>query len=157
MNHDRSIAKSSGLPARYFYLIIIFFAGLTGFAQMPVFKRYYIADVPGLGWLAQFYTTHYLHYLAAILLIAFITYMVVVYFALDRKGRKITKSGYVRGIALAGILVTGVLLVIRNLTGTRFSPGFIIFLDLTHLGLVMTFLMVALYSLIFKKRWTCVR
>jgi hypothetical protein len=157
MNHDRSTVKSSSVPVRYFYLITIFFLCLTGFAQMPVFKRYYIADVPGLAWLAQFYTTHYMHYLAAILLIALLAYMVVEYFALDRKGRKITKSAYVRGIALAGIVVTGVLLVIRNLAGTKFSPGFIIFLDLSHLGLVMTFLMVALYSLIFKKRWTSAR
>jgi len=56
--------KSNRKPIiRYLYLITLFFLVLTGFGQMPVFKRYYIADIPGLGWLAQFFVTHYMHYL----------------------------------------------------------------------------------------------
>ena len=50
------------------YLFLLFMMGLTGFGQMPIFKRYYIADIPGLAWTAKFYVTHYLHYLGAILL-----------------------------------------------------------------------------------------
>jgi len=47
--------------------------------------------------------------------------------------------------------------VIRNLTGTHFSPEFIIFLDINHLGLVMALLFVSLYCLIRKKHWTTIR
>jgi hypothetical protein len=68
-----------------------------------------------------------------------------------------TASGYIRLVLLTGILVSGGLLVIRNLTGTNFSPEFIIFLDITHLGLVMAFLLVSLYCLIAKKQWTTER
>ncbi|MCP4020290.1 MAG: hypothetical protein GY729_00480, partial [Desulfobacteraceae bacterium] len=60
---------------KIFYFITIFFITLTGFAQMPIFKRYYIADIPGLGWLAKFYVNHSLHYIFAAILIAFTTYM----------------------------------------------------------------------------------
>ncbi len=58
---------------------------------------------------------------------------------------------------LTGILISGALLVVRNLTGTNFAFEFIIFLDLIHLGLVMVFLFVSLYCLIFKKYWTTER
>ena len=121
---------------------------------MPIFKRYYIADLPGLGWLAQFYITHYIHYLAAILLFAVVAYVVFDHLVLGRKNIQVTASGYVRGTILAGLMVTGIFLVIRNLSGTQFSSVFIVFLDLSHLGLVMSFLMVSLYCLIFKKKWT---
>ena len=54
-------------------------------------------------------------------------------------------------------LTSGALLVIRNPTGTPFSPAFIVSLDIAHLGLVMVFLLVSLYCLIFKKHWTTER
>jgi len=47
--------------------------------------------------------------------------------------------------------------VIRNLTGTHFSPELIIFVDIIHLGLVMAFLLVSLYCSIAKKQWTTER
>ena len=135
----------------------VFFLTLSGFGQMPIFKRYYIADIPGFGWLAQFFVTHYIHYLGAILILALVTYMIIDYLILQKKRIRLTASGYVRGTILAGILVSGLLLVIRNLPGSRFAPEFIIFLDITHLGMVMTFLIVAGYCLVSKRRWVTQR
>ena len=40
MNHGQSNTEVVSLPARWFYLITIFFITLTGFGQMPIFKRY---------------------------------------------------------------------------------------------------------------------
>jgi hypothetical protein len=151
------ISKMPNKAVRYIYLITLFFLTITGFGQMPIFKRYYIADIPGLGWLAQFYVTHYIHYLAAILILALVAYMIIDYLFLQKRNIRLTVSGYARGAILAGILVSGIFLVIRNLTGSRFEPGFIIFLDLAHLGLVMTFLMVAGYCLVRKRRWVTQR
>jgi small-conductance mechanosensitive channel len=157
MNHDQSSTGANSLPGRWFYLITVFFLTLSGFGQMPIFKRYYTADIPGLGWLAEFFITHYIHYLAAILFLAFTAYMVIDYLLLKRKFRQMTTTGYVRSVLLAGILASGIFLVIRNLAGSNFSSGFIIFLDICHLGLVMAFLFVSLYCLVFKKHWTTVR
>ena len=39
---------------------------LTGIFELPVGKRYYIINVPGLGWSADFITSLYLHYAAAV-------------------------------------------------------------------------------------------
>ena len=44
---------------------LLFLLALSGFAQMPIMKRYYIADLPGLSWLADYSATSLLHYLAA--------------------------------------------------------------------------------------------
>ena len=155
--HSSDTPANQNKPLRFIYLMTVFFLILSGFGQMPVFKRYYIADIPGLGWLAQFYLTHYIHYLGAILILAMTTYMVIDYLILQKKRMRLTAAGYVRGAILAGILVSGILLVVRNLEGSRFGPGFIIFLDLTHLGLVITFLIVAVYCLIRKKQWLTAR
>ena len=152
-----TISNVSNRYVRYVYLIILLLLTLTGFGQMPIFKRYYIADIPGLGWLAQFFVTHYVHYLAAILFLALTAYFVVDHLMLQKKQLRLTASGYVRGAILAGIMVSGLFLVIRNLPGSRFSPEFIIFLDLAHLGLVMSFMMAGAYCLIRKRGWVAKR
>jgi hypothetical protein len=157
MNNVQRNPRAINVPGRWFYLIMILFLALSGFGQMPIFKRYYIADIPGFGWLAEFFITHYIHYLAAVLFLAFSAYLIVDYFLSKRNFRSMTASGYVRSVLLAGILISGVFLVIRNLAGSNFSPEFIIVLDLCHLGLVMAFLFVSLYCLVSKKQWTTVR
>ena len=156
---DKKIAKTRVMarPVHWLYLVTTFFLVLTGFGQMPIFKRYYIADIPGLGWLAEFFVTHYIHYLGAVALFALAAYIITDYLFLQRHSRRLTASGYVRLAVLSGILASGALLVIRNLTGPSFAPGFIIFLDISHLGLVMVFLFVSLYCLVFKKHWTTAR
>jgi ABC-type protease/lipase transport system fused ATPase/permease subunit len=87
-------------------------------------------------------------------LLTLAAYLVADYLMSKRSSWNLTASGYVRVALLTGLLVSGALLVIRNLTGSSLTAGFIIFLDLTHLGLVMVFLFVSLYCLIFKKHWT---
>jgi hypothetical protein len=86
-----------------------------------------------------------------------VAYILTDYLLVKYNVRRMTASGWVRVGVLTGILVSGGLLVIRNLTGTHFSAGVIIFLDITHLGLVMVFLFVSLYCLIRKKHWTTER
>ncbi|MCP4688368.1 MAG: hypothetical protein GY859_09975 [Desulfobacterales bacterium] len=126
---------------------------ITGFGQMPIFKRYYIADIPGLGWLAKFYTTHYLHYLFAILFIALVAYAIADYFLLRKRGAKISPAGYFKIALLAGLIFSGVFLVIRNLPSIVFPSGMIIAFDLVHLGLVMLLLFFSAYTLIARKEW----
>jgi hypothetical protein len=157
MAHAQKDSAKSNRFVRYIYLFTILMLALTGFGQMPIFKRYYIADIPGLGWLAQFYVTHYMHYLAAIVFFALVAYFIVDYFMANRSRVKLSASGYVSSLILLGIITSGIFLVIRNLAGSQFSANFIIGLDLAHLGLVMLFLLFALYSVITKKQWTTSR
>ncbi len=153
MNPGKNDAKANSKKVvRHLYLITVFFLVLTGFGQMPIFKRYYIADIPGMGWLAKFYITHYMHYLFAILFIAITAFAITEYLLTKRKSIKIALSGYIRGASVLGLVITGAFLVIRNLASSSFSPGFIIFLDLSHFIFVMILLMAGLYCVVFKKR-----
>ena len=154
---SRALALNDNRIMRYLFLAGIFLMALTGFGQMPIYKRYYMADIPGFGWLANFYTTRYGHYLGAALLLALLSYFLFDYFFLRRNNFRITRTGYLRIMLLAGIVITGIFFVVKNFPVHYFSHEFIIVLNLCHLGFVMGFLFVSLYCLIFKKRWTTVR
>ena len=119
------------------YLFLLYMMGLTGFAQMPIFKRYYIADIPGFGWLAQFYVTHYLHYIGAILLLSLIVYAGTVYLFMLRKQYHLNATAYIRIVLLAAIVITGIFRVLKNLPDIVFSPGFTRFIDISHLAFMM--------------------
>lgn len=157
MPQELHAVRQSNTLVRKFYLLSVLTLALSGFGQMPIFKRYYVADIPGLGWLAQFYVTHLIHYIAATMFLGIVAYWIVDYIGGRDRRIRISPSGYVRSFLLGGILISGVLLVIRNLAGSNFSPATIIALDLCHLGLVLGFLTVALYSAVGKKGWTISR
>ena len=138
---------------QYVYWITLFFITLSGFAQMPIFKQYYIADIPGLGWLAQFYVTHIIHYIAAIVLIAFVIYVFFDFIFRGAGLNRVTGFGFFKIAILAGLIVTGVLMVVKNLPNIYFGHTAVIVLDLSHLSFCMILLFVSLYSVIRKKRW----
>ena len=71
-------AKKRG-KRKWIFMGIFALMAFSGFGQMPIFKRYYIADIPGMGWAADFYLTHYIHYLGAIVLLGFFSYVVTDY------------------------------------------------------------------------------
>jgi hypothetical protein len=129
----------------------------TGFGQMPIFKRYYVSDIPGMAWSAHFYFTHYVHYVGASLLLALFAYVVFDYLLLKKGTFKLTGSAYVRLVLLAGIVGTGIFRVLKNLPDIVFSPAFTLFIDIAHLGLVMMYLIAALVFLIVRSPWVVKR
>jgi hypothetical protein len=135
------------------YAFTLVVLALSGFAQMPIFKRYYIADVPGLGWLAQYYVTHVMHYLGAALLLGLVAYAVAGWLA-GRPRPRLTGAGAVRAALLVGLIVTGVLRVIKNFSGVYMSADWIVFLDMLHIALVLAYVMAAIWAAAGKKRWT---
>jgi hypothetical protein len=137
-----------------FYILLFTVLAFTGFGQMPVFKRYYIADIPGMGWTADFYITHYIHYIGAILLLGLVAYCILDYFLTGRREFSLTGSAYVRILLLGGIVITGIFRVLKNLPDVVFSPGFTLFIDISHLGFMMFYLFAALFFLIIKAGWT---
>jgi hypothetical protein len=135
------------------YVILLFVMGLTGFGQMPIFKRYYIADIPGLGWLADFYATHYIHYIGAVVLFGFFVYAAVVYCGLMRKEFQLTGAAYVRIAILALIAVTGIFRVLKNLPDVVFSPLFTMVIDISHLAFMMFLMIFGILFMVLKKGW----
>jgi len=129
----------------------------TGFGQLPIFKRYYLADIPGMAWTADYYLTHYIHYLGAIVILALFTYVTVDYMIMGRKDYRLTRSAWIRIALLGGLLVTGIFRVLKNLPDISFSPDLTLFFDVSHLGFVMVFALTALTLKILKAKWTAAR
>jgi hypothetical protein len=105
------------------YLLSLFILVFTGFGQMPIFKRYYLADLPGLAWTADFYTTLYIHYVAAIVFVFLCTYYLVGYLKRGLPRGPVFRRYAVRALFIGLVLISGFFLAVRNMTGVTFSPG----------------------------------
>lgn len=136
----------------YAYGVTLFFITLSGFAQMPIFKRYYIADIPGLGWLANFYVTHLMHYIFACIFIGLVVYSMLDFVFFRMKFNTISLPTMIKSFLFAGLILTGILLMIKNFSGTPFSPEFIIGLDILHLVFCMALIFLGLYQLIKREK-----
>jgi len=151
-SHRYALTAGKKWP-KTFYILLFTVMAFSGFGQMPIFKRYYIADIPGMGWTADFYVTHYIHYIGAIILLGLLAYGILDYFLTGRREFSLTASAYVRILLLGGIVITGIFRVLKNLPDVVFSPGFTLFIDISHLGFMMFYLLAALLFLIFKSGW----
>lgn len=138
---------------KWLYTGLMILMGVTGFAQMPIFKRYYIADIPGLGWLADFYLTHDIHYIGAFFLLAFFMYKITEFFLMHREDYQITPAGWVRIFFILGIVITGIFRVFKNLPNVLFSPGFTMFIDISHLLFMMGLMVAAIVFMIIRSGW----
>jgi len=152
MNRTQSNKKPArGIFLSILYVFTLFTMVLTGFGQMPIYKRYYLADIPGMTWLADFYITRYIHYIGAMVLLALITYAVLNYLLLNRNNRRLTGYGYASAFLMAGIIITGLLFTVKNLPGFFFSSGFVHVINLGHMGFAVLFLATSIYALVFRK------
>ena len=117
---------------------------LTGMGQMPIFSRYYIADIPGLGWLGDYRVTAALHLgLAAVLLVVLCAFATT--WILAGPGRPaLTRPGRWRAALYAAIAATGLLRVLQNGLLPFVGPTQIRYLDWTHLALTMALLVFAI-------------
>lgn len=65
---------------------------------------------------------------------------------------KMDQKSLVTAFLLGGLMITGVLMVIKNFSGTPFPFGVIIALDLLHLMFCMAFLIFGGYQLMKQKK-----
>jgi hypothetical protein len=142
MSSNNRISQTD-IVSRWLYRVTFVALAFTGFGQMPIFKRYYISDIPGMAWSADFYFTHYLHYIGASILLALIAYFVLDYIFMRRRLFKLTVSAYIRIALLGGIVLTGIVRVLKNLPDIVFSPEVTMFVDIAHLGFMMMYMAIA--------------
>ncbi len=137
----------------YLYLASVVMLAFSGFGQMPLYKRYYIADIPGMAWSADFYTTHLVHYIFSALLIGLASYAVFHHVLTRKKSVALTTSGYVRSVIVAGLLFSGLLLVTYNFSGVSLPMWAAATLLFTHVGFAMALIVAGLVALIGRKPW----
>lgn len=133
------------------YLAVVAGLALTGMAQMPIFKRYYIADLPGLGWLADYFLTNKLHYGLAALLLALCGFVLACWFGDWRRRWRLTALGWARVLFLAGLAVTGGLRVLKNRPDWVFDPLTVMLVDWAHLGFAVLLGLAALAAVLVKR------
>ena len=123
------------------YPIVLTIALFSGFGNMPIYKRYYISSIPGLGWSGNFYINLNLHYISGFILLGLALYFSLVYLKTSTLKRRLTATGVLRTIFLGLSLLTGILLAIRNLADINFGFNAQIVVVFIHL-LIAIFLMV---------------
>jgi hypothetical protein len=153
MSEQKPRAAAHARWVKILYILTLFFMVLTGFGQMPIYNRYYMSDIPGLGWLANFYITRNVHYIGAVILLGLGFYTAFDFILTKRLQVTLTASGWLRAVLLSAIVLSGALIVLKNFPYVHFSDGLIIGLDLFHLSGVMAFLMTTLVCRIAKKKW----
>lgn len=136
------------------YTLAVAAAAFTGFGNMPLWGRYYVSDIPGLGWSSDFIVNVNIHILAGSLLLGIGVYLLTGRLVTDdyRHGT-LTLSGSVRGLLMASALATGILMVVKNLPGIHFSLTTLLILNFTHLGAAVLFILASLVALIFSQPW----
>ena len=137
--------------SRRLYLLALIVLAFTGFGQMPIFKRYYVADIPGLAWSADFMVTLVIHYIAAAVFLALCSYFILNYLV-NRSYWSQRRGVIFRTVAFSGIILTGAIKVIKNIHGVYISPPVVLITDLAHFGFVMFFLIGSLVSIILYRK-----
>ncbi len=115
---------------------LLFLLALSGFAQMPIMKRYYIADIPGLGWLADFFATSLLHYAAAAAFLFLCGLLAARRLAASRLYSLPPMARFRLGLYLL-VIVSGLAHAVNNTTSWAFSPALAQTVVLAHLAGVM--------------------
>ena len=117
---------------------------LTGMGQMPIFSRYYIADIPGLGWLGHYQTTAALHLALGAALVFLLTSYAASWLAAGASRPGLTTAGKWRVGLYSAIALTGVVRVMQNGSWAMVGPMQVRYLDWLHLGLAMGLLAFAM-------------
>lgn len=145
--------KPLGLAFIALVVVILF----TGFGNMPLWKRYYIADIQGLRWAGHFYRNVQVHYVAGALLLALAAYFLVAYAFLRYQGVRLTKSGAVRAMLLSLALITGIIMAVKNLPGINFPVELLVAFNLSHMGSAVFFMLVSIGAFFARKPWVVER
>lgn len=142
---------------RWCYATALVLALFTGFGNMPLYRRYYIADIPGFGWSGNFFTNLYVHYIAGAVLLALSVYLCIVFWKQKRRNYSLTGSGLARVVALCLVLVSGIIMALKNLPGAVIPFPLVAVLNLGHMGLAMVAAALFVLSSILRWPWANVR
>jgi hypothetical protein len=130
----------------------------TGFGNMPLWGRYYVADLPGLAWSGDFFINVNVHILAGSLLLSIGIYVLTASIMDGRlRAGRMTLSGRIRVSLLAMALATGILMVVKNLPGVHFPMAALMVFNFTHMAAAVLFMIAALVALIFRSPWRRIR
>jgi len=136
MTEQRATLGRPRRAARRLWIALCLALGFTGAGQMPIFKRYYLADLPGMAWTADYLLLHTLHLALAAVFLAWAGAWAGVW--LVRRSR-VAPLGAWRVAVVAGLAATGLARAVKNLPDVWLSPGVVMAVDWAHLALALAF------------------
>ena len=137
---------------RWLYMAGIFIAIFTGFGNMPLYKRYYIADIPGMHWSGDFYLNMMVHYIAGALVLMATIYFAITFLTSPRR-MKLSVLGKVRSVFLGLALFSGGLMALKNLPGVRFDLAMQMAGTFFHLGSALLFFFGSVIAVVTRSKW----
>ncbi len=75
---------------------------LTGIFELPIAKRYYITDLPGMAWSGDFITSLKIHYLASIVFVGVVLFHVVYHLLRKEKGMLPVRGDMLESVKVIG-------------------------------------------------------
>jgi hypothetical protein len=138
---------------KWIYLAAVWVTVFTGFGNMPLWKRYYIADIPVMAWSGDFLVNVQVHYLFGSVILAIAVYFTILYINEQRSGLRLTRTGLIRAVLLGLTLVSGILQVLKNFPAVNPSFEMMVFLNLFHMGTAVLFFLFAIGCLVARSRW----
>lgn len=138
---------------KWTFLAALGISMFTGFGNMPMWGRFYVSDIPGLGWSADFFINLYVHYLSGGVLLGIATYSIIHYSRRRDRGARLSRTGVLRVTVFGLVLVSGALSAVKNLPSINLPLAGLMAVVFFHLGAVMVYLAVSLACRILRKPW----
>lgn len=135
------------------YLAAMAAVFFTGFGNMPLYRRYYVTDLPGFGWAGDFMINVQVHYMADAVLLALSAYFTVSWIFLRKEGQRLSQTGRIRAIVLGLALLTGLAMAVKNLSGVVYPLPLLIAMNFLHMSLAVCYLLLAPGCRIVRASW----
>lgn len=139
------------------YPVALAIALFTGFGNMPIYKRYYISAIPGMGWAGNFYINLNVHYISGIILLGLAGYFSLIHLKTGTSKDRLTITGVLRAVFIGLSLLTGILLAMRNLSEINFGFGVQMVVVFIHLGISMILLVLSIGCGVVRSPWRRLR
>ena len=125
--------KANGAWIRWFFAAAVCLSLFTGFGNMPLYGRYYIADIPGFHWSGNFMVNLKIHLVAGAIVLALAVYRFTGIFMLGQKLAAYTVLEKLTGFALALAVLSGLMAGLKNFA--FFTPALAVNMTLTFFPL----------------------
>ena len=126
---------------------------LAALAQMPLAKRYYLADIPGLAWTGNFLTSYHVFYIAAVLMTVLISYRAADFLLQKDRDMQLSTAGIIKAASLAGLLISGFMKIAMNASDVYFSQEYLVFINFTYIIFTMLFMLSTLVFIGSPYKW----
>jgi hypothetical protein len=144
--------KANGNALKWLFTVAVLLALFTGFGNMPLYGRYYIANIPGFQWSGNFIVNMKVHLVAGAVLLALAVYYLAGTILLRKHQAPRTALDRFVGIALTLVLLSGLIAGVKNFAA--WTPGLTLMMAINffHLGTAMLFVAVGVVSLVVKRK-----